>query len=345
MLWFVGLGISGTRSIPIEVVKIIQEADFVYLESFTSPISKQHEVEIKNMVNGSFKIAKRWLVEDGQEILNASKNSTVVLLSYGDPYVATTHIELRTRAKLENIKTSTIHSASVITSMIGEAGLQFYKVGRVVTIMNEKKSTITPYTAIFKNLVQGLHSIILLEYNHDENYFLDPKNAISNLLDVEKEQKRNVLNYDTFAIIASRIGFDTQKIISGKFSNLLKVDFGEPPHSIIITGKLHFTESDAINVLTECMNKSSDNSDGIKSISVQMIERYVPMVRKALEEIRPLYNNSEEFQEVFENAELYINDAENFLKQGKDENAVLSIGYADGLVDALRMAKGIDPKI
>jgi len=93
------------------------------------------------------------------------------------------------------------------------------------------------------------------------------------------------------------------------------------------------------------MDKSSDNSDGIKSISVQMIERYVPMVRKALEEIRPLYNNSEEFQEVFENAELYINDAENFLKQGKDENAVLSIGYADGLVDALRMAKGIDPKI
>ena len=345
MLWFVGLGISGTRSIPIEVIKIIQEADFVYLEAFTSPISKQHEDEIKNMVNGSFKIAKRWLVEDGQEILNASKSSTVVLLSYGDPYVATTHIELRTRAKLENIKTSTIHSASVITSMIGEAGLQFYKVGRVVTIMNEKKSTITPYTIIFKNLAQGLHSVILLEYNHDENYFLDPKDAISNLLDVEKEQKRSVLNYDTFAIIASRIGFDTQKIISGKFSNLLKVDFGEPPHSIIITGKLHFTESDAINVLTECIDKSSDNSDGIKSISVQMIERYVPMVRKALEEIRQLYNNSEEFQEVFENAELYINDAENFLKQGKDENAVLSIGYADGLVDALRMAKGIDPKM
>ncbi len=345
MLWFVGLGISGTRSIPIEVVKIIQKADFVYLESFTSPIYKQQEEEIKNIVSGSFKIAKRWLVEDGQEILKASKSSTVVLLSYGDPYIATTHIELRTRAKLEKIETNTIHSASAITSMIGEAGLQFYKVGRIVTIMNEKKSVITPYTAIFKNLIQGLHSVILLEYNQDENYFLDPKDAISSLMDVEKEQKRNVVNNDTFAIVASRIGFETQKITSGKFSNLLKVDFGEPPHSIIITGKLHFTESDAINVLTECLDKPSDNSTRIKSTSVQMIEKYVPMVRKALEEIRPLYNDTKEFQEVFENAELYINDAENFLKQGKDENAVLSIGYADGLVDALRMAKGIDPKI
>ena len=345
MLWFVGLGISGTRSIPIEVVKIIQEADFVYLEAFTSPISKQHEDEIKNMVNGSFKIAKRWLVEDGQEILKASKSSTVVLLSYGDPYIATTHIELRTRAKLEKIETNTIHSASAITSMIGEAGLQFYKVGRIVTIMNEKKSVITPYTSIFKNLIQGLHSVILLEYNQDENYFLDPKDAISNLLDVEKEQKRNVVNNDTFAIVASRIGFETQKITSGKFSNLLKVDFGEPPHSIIITGKLHFTESDAINVLTECLDKPSDNSNRIKSISIQMIEKYVPMVRDTLEEIKSLYNDSKEFQVVIQNAELYINDAENFLKQGKDENAVLSIGYADGLVDALRMAKGIDPKI
>jgi len=345
MLYFVGLGISGTKSIPIEVVKIIQEADFVYLEAFTSPISQIYEEEIKNMVNGNFKIAKRWLVEDGQEILKASDSSTVVLLSYGDPYVATTHIELRTRAKLENIETKTIHSASAITSMIGDAGLQFYKVGRVVTIMNEKKSTITPYTAIFKNLTQGLHSVILLEYNQDEKYFLDPKHAISNLLDVEKEQKRSVLNDDTFAIIASRIGFETQKIISGKFGNLLKTDFGEPPHSIIITGKLHFTESDAINVLTECLDKPSDNSSKIKSTSVQMIEKYVPMVRKALEEIKPLYNDSKEFQEVFENAELYIDDAENFLKQGKDENAVLSIGYADGLVDALRIAKGIDPKI
>jgi diphthine synthase len=284
-------------------------------------------------------------VEDGQEILKASKSSTVILLSYGDPYIATTHIELRTRAKLEKIETNTIHSASVITSMIGEAGLQFYKVGRIVTIMNEKKSIITPYTAIFKNLIQRLHSVILLEYNQDENYFLDPKDAISSILDVEKEQKRNVVNKNTFAIVASRIGFKTQKITSGKFSNLLKVNFGEPPHSIIITGKLHFTESDAINVLTECLDKPSDNSSRIKSISIQMIEKYVPMVREALEEIKPLYNDSKEFQVVFQNAELYINDAENFLKQGKDENAVLSIGYADGLVDALRMAKGIDPKM
>ena len=176
-------------------------------------------------------------------------------------------------------------------------------------------------------------------------FFLDPKTAILSLLDIEKEQKRKVVSNDTFAIVTSRVGMKTQKITSGKFSDLLKMDFGEPPHSIIITGKLHFTESDAINVLTDCLSKSADNSNGIKSISIQMIEKYVPMVKEALNEIKPFYSDAKEFQDILQNAELYIDDAENFLKEGKDENAVLSIGYADGLVDALRIAKGIDPKM
>ena len=125
MLWFVGLGVSGEESIPVEVVKVIQKADMVYLESFTSPIYKQHEEKLKSLTSGNFKIAKRWLVEDGQEILRAAKDSNVVLLSYGDPYIATTHIELRTRAELEKIETKTIHSASAITSMVGEACLLY----------------------------------------------------------------------------------------------------------------------------------------------------------------------------------------------------------------------------
>ena len=76
-----------------------------------------------------------------------------------------------------------------------------------------------------------------------------------------------------------------------------------------------------------------------------MMKKYVPMVREALEEIIPLYKDQEEFQGILENAELYVKDAEKFLEDGQDEVAILSIGYADGLVDALRLAKGLDPKM
>jgi diphthine synthase len=345
MLWFVGLGISGVRSLPIEAQEILSKADIVYLEQFTSPIGKSDLLKIKKMIKGEFRQGKRWLVEDGSEILKNAKTKKVVLLAYGDPYVATTHIELRTRAMQEKIRTHSIHASSSLTSMIGECGLHFYKVGRIATIMSEMKSLTTPYYVIYKNIIEGNHTVLLLEYNQDKDFFLDPKEALLGLIETEKGQKRNVIDLSSYAIIASRIGFKDQSIISGKISSLKKVDFGKPPHTIIITGRLHFTESDALKILATCLDEPQDNSEKIKKISKQMMEKYVPMVKEALEEITPYYKNQKEFEIILQNAELYIKDAEKFLEDGQEEVAILSIGYADGLVDALRLAKGLEPKM
>jgi diphthine synthase len=46
---------------------------------------------------------------------------------------------------------------------------------------------------------------------------------------------------------------------------------------------------------------------------------------------------------VLENAEYYLLDSERFLNQNKYELAVLSIGYAEGLIDSLRFQKNINP--
>ena len=345
MLWFIGLGISGAKSLPLEAQDLINKADIVYLEQFTSPISKSDLSKIKKMTKGKFMMAKRWFVEDGNEILKNAKRKKVVLLSYGDPYIATTHIELRTRAIQEKIKTHSIHSSSSLTSMIGECGLQFYKIGRIATIMNEMKSLTTPYFVIYKNMIEGNHTILLLEYNQDKNFFLDPKDAFSGLLETEKGQKRNVISSTTFAIVASRIGFKDQAIVSGKISSLRKIDFGKPPHTIIIPGRMHFTETDALEILAKCVDQPFDNSEKTKKISYQMMKKYVPMVKEALEEIMPYYKDQKNFKVILENAQLYIQDAEKFLEDGQDEVAILSIGYADGLVDALRLAKGLEPKM
>ena len=346
MLWFVGLGISGFRSIPSQALEILSKADIVYLEQFTSPIKRSDLKKIRDASGGEFKLAKRWLVEDGDEILQNAKKKTVVLLSYGDPYVATTHIELRARAAGEKIRTRSIHASSSLTSMIGECGLHFYKIGRIATIMSEMRSLTTPYYIIYKNIIEGNHTVLLLEYNQDrEDFFLDPKDAMAGLLETEKGQKRNVISDRTYAIVASRVGFGDQAITAGSISSMRRQDFGKPPHTLIIPGMMHFTESDALKIFGDCIDEPFDNSKETKRISGQMMERYVPMLREALEEIGPHYKNQKEFQTVLENAELYIRDAEKFLEDGQDEVAILSIGYADGLVDALRMAKGLDPKM
>ncbi len=345
MLSFVGLGISGFESIPIEGLNAISTADIVYLEQFTSPIGKSDLEKIQNAIKGEFRPAKRWLVEDGNEILEAAKENNVALLSYGDPYIATTHIELRARAIENKTETRSIHASSSLTSMIGECGLHFYKVGRIATIMSEMKSLTTPYYVIYKNLIEGNHTVLLLEYNQDKDFFLDPNDALKGLLETEQGQRRKVITESSYVIVASRIGFEDQAIISGKISSLSKMNFGKPPHTIIIPGRLHFTESDALKLFGQCTDEPFDNSEKTEKISIQMMKKYVPMVREALEEIEPYYKNQKEFEVILENAELYINDAEKFLEDGQDEVAILSIGYADGLVDALRLAKGLEPKM
>ncbi|MEM4253760.1 MAG: diphthine synthase, partial [Candidatus Nitrosotenuis sp.] len=251
---------------------------------------------------------------------------------------------LRVRAIREGIQTDTVHASSAITSLIGECGLHYYKVGRTVTIMSGIRPS-TAYYTIFENLKLGSHTVVLLEYNQNSGFFLSPGEAFKSLLEEEREQVRKVVSDSLYAIVASRIGFEDQKITAGKVSSLLDKDFGEAPHTIVIPGTLHFTESDALKALAECADMPEENTPKIEKISAQMMRKYVPMVRRALEQIAPHYSDAKEFAGVLENADLYIRDAERFFEQGKDELAILSIGYADGLVDALRIAKGIEPEM
>ncbi len=342
MLWFIGLGLEGIDGTSPSTLKILKKAKTIYFENFTSPMPKSEQTKIKKVAGRRFKIAPRWLVEDGKVILAEAKKGTVVLLAYGDPYIATTHIELRTRARQEKIRTSTIHAASAISSLVGECGLQYYKIGRPVTIMREQKSWSTVYYTIYENMIKGLHSILILEYDSSANFFLGPKDGISSLLFSENAQRRSVISESTFGIVASRIGAKNQDITAGKLSSLLKADFGKPPHTIIIPGRMHFTELDALKMSAKCLDEPFDNS-GIQKISDQMLFKYVPKARKALDEVIRIFKDDKGLQSVIDNAQRYIDDAERFQSDGKEELAILSIGYAEGLIDALRLSKGIDP--
>ena len=63
MLWFIGLGVSGIKSISEDIRKVIEDSDIVYLESFTSPISKSHEEKIKSLVRAILKLPNDGLLK------------------------------------------------------------------------------------------------------------------------------------------------------------------------------------------------------------------------------------------------------------------------------------------
>jgi diphthine synthase len=168
---------------------------------------------------------------------------------------------------------------------------------------------------------------------------------MSRLLDVEKDIMYGFVSEDSFLIVLSRIGTDEQKIFSGKIKSLLELDYGNGPHAIIFPAKFHFTEEDAVLNLTENIDVPTDNTVMIKSVSDHMLNKYEPMIRNEIKQIRESIasRNSNKAQiELLENAEFYLDDAVQFFRQGKKELAILSIGYADGLVDSIKQMLEIE---
>jgi diphthine synthase len=296
MLWFVGTGINGYRGLSIAALEVLRKCDIVYIERFTSALSEVDIQGLNSLLQMHTKPVQRWFVEDGRDLLEEARSKDVALVTYGDPLIATTHSELYSRAAKNSIKTGILHSASGITSIIGESGLHVYKFGRMTTMMSELHSAVTVYNTIFQNLLAGSHTLILTEYSHnDENkepFFLDPSSVFKMLLDAEQAHKHEIFSGDTFSVVASRVGMQDQKIISGKVKSLMKMEFGIGPHSVIVTGALHFTETEALASVTQNIDEPTDNSQSINRIEAQMVERYVPKAKQAVQEMHKLIRDS-----------------------------------------------------
>jgi len=331
MLVFAGLGLN-ENTITQEIINMVKNADKIYFERYTSPPMPYNDY----IFDFQFEQIGREFIENGDKIIEESKSGTVILLTYGNPMIATTHMDLRMRAEKRGIETKVLHNSSITTVLPGETGLHSYKFGRITTLMtNTEVAPLSVYDVIFNNLLTELHSTVLLEYNLDKKEYLNPINAIKQLLKIEEEQKKKVISEETKLIIASRIGMNKQEIYCDTLKELLNKQYDKPPYTIIIPSKLHFTEIEALKQLFNIKEDFIDNSLGIKSNANNMLDKYIPKTINTLEKIKEMTKNNNRYNDLFKNIEAYIDDSERFKNEGRFELAILSIGYAEGLIDSL----------
>jgi diphthine synthase len=74
--------------------------------------------------------------------------------------------------------------------------------------------------------------------------------AIEILLDIENTEQEGVFLKNTPVVGVARLGSSDQKVFAGTAEQLLAEDFGPPVHSLIIPGKLHFLEEEALENFT-----------------------------------------------------------------------------------------------
>ena len=244
-LYFIGLGLGNEKDITLNGLEAVKKCDLVYLEDYTSILNCTKE-DLEKLYGKKMILANRSMVEsDDNEIIRNAKSKNVAFLVIGDPLVATTHIDLLLRAKSKGIKCQIINNASII-SAIGITGLQVYKFGKVTSIPFENENVETPYDVLKDNLSLGLHTLFLLDLKPEEEKFMKVGDAITYLLKVELRRNEKAFNEKTLCVGCARIGSQDQIIKAASAKDLLKVDFGKALHCLIVPGKMHFMEEEAI---------------------------------------------------------------------------------------------------
>ncbi len=249
MLVFIGLGLQGSEGMSLAGLREAQGADIVYAELYTSAVPGLDLRELERKISKTIKVVAREVVEQRpDEILNAARKGKVAFLVPGDPMVATTHVDLRLRAARAGIHTKVVHAASIASAAAGLAGLQSYKFGRSATVPFPDNPSDAPYQALVENSKRGLHTLLLLDLRAEEKRLMTVNEAIEIMLGLESRLKEGVFTRDTLAVVVARAGSDDALIRADRVGRLRDLDFGPPPHVLIVPGKLHFVEVEALEI-------------------------------------------------------------------------------------------------
>jgi len=255
---FVGLGLHDEMGISLRGLEEVKTAKNVFIELYTSFMPDFSKKRFEELLGKRIQVVSRKELEEenGKAILKAAENGKAVLLVPGDPLIATTHMALRIHAEKLGIKTRIVHGASIISAVIGLSGLHNYKFGKSVTIpFPDETPSETPYEVITQNKEHGLHTLCLLDIKSEEKRYLNICESLDLLLKIEKKRRKGIATMNTLVVGVARAGSKNPTVKAGFVKELLTYDFGQPPHSIIFPGKLHFMEAEALIVLAGAPEK------------------------------------------------------------------------------------------
>lgn len=267
-LYLIGIGLYDEKDITLRGLEAVKLCDTVYLEHYTSILGIDKD-KLETLYDRDVILASRDFVEKeaDEKLIKAAKEKDVALLVVGDVFGATTHTDLMIRAKNAGVKVEVIFNASIMNAM-GIVGLELYKFGKTTSIVFPDNNWLphTPYDVIKQNKETGLHTLCLLDIKVAEPSredllkqakgemvspaparYMTVKEGLDVLERIELERREGLITSDTIVVGFARIGHPDYKIITGTLKDLKEKNFGEPLHSIIIPGKMHHIEEEAIN--------------------------------------------------------------------------------------------------
>lgn len=236
MFYLIGLGLNG-KSISLEGFEACRKADKIFIENYTVDLPYLLE-DLTKIIGKNIYPLSRLMVENEKFVEEAEKKN-IVLLVYGSPLVATTHISLILKCRKEEINYKVIENASIFDA-VAETGLQIYKFGKTASMprwqANYKPDSFIELVKF--NLAIKAHTLILVDIG------LDYSEALKQL----QESCRKKLKLEK-VVVCSRLGSQEAKI----YYDFLPELYGKEvlaPFCFIIPSKLHFLEEEALGEIS-----------------------------------------------------------------------------------------------
>lgn len=242
-LVFIGLGLYDERGVTLRALDEARACDALFAEFYTSSLRGTTVDKLAATIGKPIHVLRREDVESGVVLLQEAGTNRVGFLVPGDPMMATTHVDLRLRAESAGIRVRIVHGSSVLTAAIGLVGLQATKFGRTTTIPVPEKGfrPRSPVETIAANRAAGVHTLVLLDLKEDGR-FLTANDAIRYLVELGGED----FPPGTLVCAISNAGSPSPVVLADRADRLVTRDLGPPLHCLIVPGKLHFAEREAL---------------------------------------------------------------------------------------------------
>ncbi|MCU4754342.1 diphthine synthase [Halobacteria archaeon AArc-curdl1] len=248
MLTFIGLGLYDETSITVEGQTALREADRAYAEFYTSKLIGTTIEDLEAHHDIDIDVRDRAGVEQHPEdILEAAEEEAVAFLTAGDTMISTTHVDLRLRAHERGIETRVIHGVTAQTATSSLTGLQNYRFGKATTLpfpyahgADGLPASVTE--TIDANREANLHTVVYLDIKADREEYMTADVGASLLAEEYP---------DLIGVVVARAGSPEPLVEAGPMGELAECDFGDPLHLLVIPGRLHLLEADALCALAD----------------------------------------------------------------------------------------------
>ena len=237
MLILISLGLYEMHDMSYKAIRLARKCDVLYMENYTHLYSTPIDHLEKFLARKIVPLERKDVENESDKLIKEAKEKIVGLLVGGDCLSATTHISLLLDAKKEGVETKVVHGSSIFTA-IAETGLSLYNFGKTVSVPFNFKDVNSFMKLFEENHKLGMHTLFLFDLDPKNNKFLDSRDFVRYLVD---------LNYgDLDCVICGALGSEKAKIKYSKVKDLVDYQLNVYPQCLIIPGKMHFVEEEAL---------------------------------------------------------------------------------------------------